>query len=202
MLAILKAFWWDIKTSRSRLRILLAVVRDIPGDGGKALRRMLLARHFSSCGKNVVIHEGVRVRNIHRITLADGAEIGVDCFMQGGGGITIGRDAMLGPGVKIWSVNHRFDDPGRAIRDQGYDYAAVTIGDGCWLGLNVVVLPGVELPEGCVVSAGSVVGIKRYPPYSIIAGFPARVIGNRREPATGPAGEHPLPGDRTAPPAE
>ena len=184
MLDILKALWWDVKSARCRLRFLLAFLRDIPGDVGKAARGRLLARHFASCGRGVIIHEGARFRNIHLIRVADGAEIGVDSFLQGGGGITIGVNAMLGPGVKIWSANHRFDDVDTPIRDQGYEFAAVSIGDGCWLGANVIVLPGVDLPEGCVVSAGSVVGVKRYPPYSLLVGNPARVIGNRRS-ATG-----------------
>jgi acetyltransferase-like isoleucine patch superfamily enzyme len=187
VLEILKALWWDLKTARCRLRFLLAFLRDIPGDVGKAARARLLARHFASCGDDVIIHEGARFRNIHKIHVADGAEIGVDNFLQGGGGITIGRNAMLGPGVKVWSANHRFDDLDTPIRDQGYDFASVTIADGCWLGANVIVLPGVDLAEGCVVSAGSVVGVKRYPPYSIMAGNPARVIGNRRPAAADPA---------------
>ena len=40
-------------------------------------------------------------------------------------------------------------------------------------------MPGVNLPDGVVVSACAVVGIKTYKPYCIIAGNPARVIGYR-----------------------
>lgn len=181
MKQILKAFYRDIKDPYARLNILLAMLRETPGTFGQLLRQRFWSPYFGSIGPNVRIHQGVRFRNLHQIYVAEGVEIGVDCFLQGGGCITLGQNVMLGPGTKIWSVNHRFTDVDRPIVDQGYDQAAVTIGDGCWLAANVFVLPGVELPEGCVVCAGSVVGVKKYPPYSIIGGFPARVIGNRRQ---------------------
>ena len=177
---LLKQFWWELRDEYGRMNLLAWMLRDVPGEFGAALRYRKLRRHFGSCGERVRINEGFRFRNLHGIHVADGAEIGVDNFLQGGGGIHLGRDVMLGPGVKIWSVNHRYDDPEAPIAEQGYNKAEVRIGDGCWLGANVIVLPGVCLPEGCVVSAGSVVGIKRYPPHSVIAGFPARVIGNRK----------------------
>ena len=57
-------------------------------------------------------------------------------------------------------------------------------GRGCWLGADVFVMPGVDLPEGCVVAARSVVAKKAYPPFSILAGYPARVVGRRDVPET------------------
>nr|WP_304437690.1 DapH/DapD/GlmU-related protein [Frigoribacterium sp. Leaf44] len=52
----------------------------------------------------------------------------------------------------------------------------VTIEDGCWIGANVTILPGVTLGRGSVVGAGSVV-TKSYPPNSKLAGSPARPMG-------------------------
>ena len=86
---------------------------------------------------------------------------------------------VLESGVKIWTVNHRFDDTEAAISDQGFSEDAVVIGRGCWLGANVFVMPGVLLPRDCVVSACTVLSKKKYPPGAIIAGYPARAIGRR-----------------------
>jgi acetyltransferase-like isoleucine patch superfamily enzyme len=59
--------------------------------------------------------------------------------------------------------------------------APVIIEDGCWLGANVTILKGVTLGRGCVVAAGAVV-TNSFPPYSIIAGVPARLIKMRFTP--------------------
>ena len=54
----------------------------------------------------------------------------------------------------------------------------VSIGDDCWLGRRVMVMPGVTIGDGCVIAAGAVV-TKDIPPYSVAGGVPARVIKNR-----------------------
>jgi maltose O-acetyltransferase len=54
----------------------------------------------------------------------------------------------------------------------------VVIGDHAWIGYRALVLPGVTIGEGGVVAAGAVV-TKDVPPYAIVAGNPARVVGQR-----------------------
>lgn len=49
------------------------------------------------------------------------------------------------------------------------------IGDDVFLGANAVVLPGAKIGDGCIIGAGAVVG-KEVPPYSVVAGNPAKVI--------------------------
>jgi acetyltransferase-like isoleucine patch superfamily enzyme len=51
----------------------------------------------------------------------------------------------------------------------------VVVGEGTWLGINVVVLPGVTIGKGCIVGANSVV-TKDLPDYSVAAGAPARIL--------------------------
>ena len=91
----------------------------------------------------------------------------------------VATKTVIGPGAKIWSANHGFSDPSIPIQDQEYENKKVIIGNGCWIGANAFLMPGVNLGEGCIVSAGAVVGAKNYPAYKIIAGNPARVIGTR-----------------------
>lgn len=50
----------------------------------------------------------------------------------------------------------------------------VTIGDDCWIGGNVTILPGVNIGEGCTIGAGSVV-TRDIPPFSVAVGSPCRV---------------------------
>ena len=113
--------------------------------------------------------------------IGDNVILGVDNFYQAGGGIEIGDETCFGPGVSVWSQNHKFDDPEVAVYKQGYDYKKVVIGKRVWIGANVFIMPGAELGDGSIVSAGAVVGAKKFPPYSILAGNPARFIGKREK---------------------
>jgi len=192
LIEYLKLFYWDFKDEIGRFNYYNTILMHIPGNLGLALRRKIVTRYFELCGVDVHISEGVRFRGIHKLKVGDHVRLGVDNFIQAGGGVTLGNGVMLGPGVKIWSVNHKYDDLNIPIYDQGYDHEAVTIGDGVWLGANVFVLPGVTIPEGCVVSAGSVVHKKSYPPYSILVGNPCRVVGNRKRDAEGKPPSDPL----------
>jgi acetyltransferase-like isoleucine patch superfamily enzyme len=176
---LIKIFFWEMKDKIGRFNYLNAIIMQIPGSFGLELRRIIIPRYFKSCGKDIHILEGVRFRGIHMIEVGDNVRIGIDVFIQGTGGVKLDNDVMLGPGVKIWSVNHKYDDIKIPIPDQGYNYDPVTIGKGVWIGADSFVLPGVNIPEGCVVSAGSIVHKKSYPPYSILIGNPCRVVGTR-----------------------
>ena len=180
MLSILKRIFWDLQDPIGRFNYKCVLWGNFPGKAGLMLRNKHIPPYFGEAGEGIIIHQGVRYRNVHKLKAGDGAEIGVDNFLQAGGGITLGKRVMLGPGVKIWSISHNFADLESPLSEQGYQREEVVIGDDCWLGANVFIFPGVHLPEGCVVSAGSVVAKKRYPAFSIIAGYPARVIGNRQ----------------------
>ena len=112
------------------------------------------------------------------ITVHDGVGINKFCFLDGNGGIEIGADTLISPGVQCLSGNHIIDDPDVPIKYQGTTYGKVTIGEDCWLGTNAVVLPGVTIGRGAVIGAGAVV-TKDIPDHAIALGIPARVVGHR-----------------------
>jgi len=176
---MLKQIYWTIKHPTERLLFGIAFVRNIPGNVGVIIRLRLLPRYFARCGNNLQVQEHVRFINIHNISIGNDVVLANGSFLQGAGEIVLGDDVLLGPDVKIWSTTHIFEDLNTPISQQGYEYKKVILGDGVWIAANSIVLPGVHLPAGCIVSAGSVVGIKKYPEYAILAGNPARVIGNR-----------------------
>lgn len=96
----------------------------------------------------------ITLLNDHGITIGDRVSIGARCWLNGFGGIAIGSDTMIGPGVFIHSANHKIV-VGRVDPDE-WDERPVTIGRGCWVGAGSIVLPGTTLDDGCVVGAGSV----------------------------------------------
>lgn len=86
--------------------------------------------------------------------------------------ISIGRDCMIADGVQIFSGDGHpvFKDGKRVNPDK-----TVTIGDNVWIGLNAIILKGVNIGRGAIVASGAVVS-KDVPPNSIVAGNPAKVI--------------------------
>lgn len=92
------------------------------------------------------------------------------------GSIIIEKDVMLGSGVHIYVSNHRFDLPGKNIIDQGHSNAqTVVLKEGCWIGANCIILPGVTVGKNAVVGAGSVVTAP-IDDCSVAVGNPAKVV--------------------------
>ena len=90
--------------------------------------------------------------------------------------IIIEDDVLMGSGVHIYVNNHKFDNPNVALIDQGhYPAKSVTLKQGCWLGANVIVLPGVTIGQNSVVGAGSIV-TKSIPDRVVAVGNPAKII--------------------------
>jgi acetyltransferase-like isoleucine patch superfamily enzyme len=87
--------------------------------------------------------------------------------------IVIGSDVSIGPEAAILTLGH--DPRSPEFADRG---GPVSIGDRVWIGYRALVLPGVCIGEGAVVGAGSVV-TRDVAPFTIVAGNPARVIGER-----------------------
>lgn len=113
------------------------------------------------------------------IHIGDGCGIGEYSSVGGSGGVSIGKNTIIGQYFSAHPENHNFRDLSRPIREQGTTRMAICIEEDCWLGARVTVLGGVTIGKGSVIAAGSVV-TRDVPPYSIVAGVPGRVVGSRR----------------------
>jgi acetyltransferase-like isoleucine patch superfamily enzyme len=145
------------------------------GVTGEYLRRRLLKFIVARIGKDVVISFG-SILTKPSIEIADGVYIGSYCLL---GDVRIGKNTLIADQVCIPSGSgqhgiRRLDLP---IRDQEGEFRTVRIGEDCWIGSSAVVLA--DVGNHCVVGAGSVV-TRPVDDYQIVAGNPAKVIGNRR----------------------
>lgn len=92
-------------------------------------------------------------------------------FQNFSGKIYLGKGCYIAPNVGIITANHRID-----ALDEHTEGRDVKIGSACWLGMNSIILPGVELGHNTIVGAGSVV-TKSFPEGNvIIGGVPAVLI--------------------------
>ncbi|CAO2657253.1 Nn.00g033790.m01.CDS01 [Neocucurbitaria sp. VM-36] len=92
----------------------------------------------------------------------------LDCSL-----VTIGNRCMFGPNVSIFAATHEAEVQSR--RDDIEYGRPVVIGDDCWIGGNVVILPGVTIGRGCTIGAMSVVS-RDIPDFSVAMGQPAKVV--------------------------
>lgn len=84
---------------------------------------------------------------------------------------------MLGPGVIIYSREHGID-LNDSIRNQPKISEKIIIGDDVWIAAGAIILKGIKIGKGAVVSAGSIVN-RDVPKNAIVAGNPARIIKYR-----------------------
>ncbi|SHM56839.1 Acetyltransferase (isoleucine patch superfamily) [Cyclobacterium lianum] len=112
------------------------------------------------------------------LKVGDQSSIGPYAYIGCSGYIEIGNNVMMSPRVSIYSENHNFGDTGRPMIEQGVTRSFVKIEDDCWIASHAVILAGVTIGKGSVVAAGSIV-TRDVPPFSLVAGNPAKVIKTR-----------------------
>ncbi len=128
---------------------------------------------------SILICTGV-IQNLGKgIIICDNVGINARAYIGGQGGVTINKNVIIGPDVKIFSENHVFDNLQKPIKQQGEKRNEVIIKEDCWIGAGAILLAGVVLGKGCIVAAGSVVN-KSFPDYSIIGGVPAKLLKSRQ----------------------
>jgi acetyltransferase-like isoleucine patch superfamily enzyme len=125
------------------------------------------------------VHPSVSFRRAENVILGSYTRIQNNCCLWASPNaeIRVGDNTGLGPGTCVFSSNHQFA-PGTPYHRQPWTEQSVTIGQDVWIGAGCIILPGVEIGDGAVVAAGSVV-TKNIPANSIAAGVPARVIRSR-----------------------
>jgi galactoside O-acetyltransferase len=164
------------------------LLRENVGRGTKLNIRSVISgrRGYVEIGSKSIIHCAFSFdRSSAKIRIGDNCFIG-NSHIVAAQEVNIGNDVVISWGVTIvdhnshsldWEIRKRDVSDwhvGSKIWDD-VSMAPVIIRDRVWIGFNASILRGVTLGEGAVVGAGSVV-TKDVPPYTVVAGNPARVI--------------------------
>lgn len=135
--------------------------------------RCTVGRFASIRPTNVMVNEAGE-----GLKLGNNSNIGPYSWIGCSGYIELGDNVMMGPRVSLLAENHNFERTDIPMKEQGVTRGTIVIEDDCWLGANCSVLSGVRVGRGSIIATGAVV-TKDVPPWSIVAGVPARVIRTR-----------------------
>lgn len=149
----------------------------IPGRTGKFFRGWLYSAILKA-GRGLQVEEDVKIRGAGNLRMGTHVGLGKGTWINARGGVVIGNDVMIAPGVRIISNGHRMDAQDVPMIQQGLYSKPIHIESDVWIGADVIVLPGVAIGNGAVVAAASVV-TKDVPPKAIVAGSPAKVVKMR-----------------------
>jgi acetyltransferase-like isoleucine patch superfamily enzyme len=136
-------------------------------------------RHVRFAGPGNVSPDAV-FQNAARIEIGHRVRIGSRCHLWAGpshGRIILGDDVLFGPDVLLTAASYRHD-LGSPVTDQPMAEADIVIGNDVWLATRAIILPGTTIGDGSIIAAGAVVK-GDFPPMSIIAGSPARIVSHR-----------------------
>jgi acetyltransferase-like isoleucine patch superfamily enzyme len=133
-------------------------------------------------GNNVYVGHYAILKGYYknRMVIGNNVWIGQHCLLHSAGGLTIGDNVGIGPGVRITTARH--EERGRDVPILFAELAVspVVLKDECNIGVNAVILSGVTVGRGAQVGAGAVV-VEDVPDYAVVSGVPARVRRMRPE---------------------
>ena len=134
-------------------------------------------------GKNCSVAPGAVIQG--NVTMGENCSVQAYSVLVGygigenrSGEIRIGNNVRIAPHVMMVAANHVYQDPAVPICQQGLDHKPIVIEDDVWIAGRANILAGVTIGKGSVIAAGAVV-TKDVPPYSVMAGVPAKKIKDR-----------------------
>lgn len=122
--------------------------------------------------KNITLYNTCTV--VGDVQVGENTWVGPYTSLDGTGGLKIGQFCSISAAVHI--LSHDTVKWALSKGQAAYEYAPVSIGDCCFIGVGAVIMKGVTIGNHCLVAAGAVV-TKDVPDKTIVAGVPAKPIG-------------------------
>lgn len=148
------------------------------GGGVRTYGRPRIVNHGKiTIGAGTVLRSTVTAVELHAapgacLTIGDGCAINFGCSFSADQEITLGNRVYVGPYVVIMDTQFH-DIHERRARPRP---KPVIIDDDVWIGVKASIMPGVRVGKGAVIAAHALVN-KDVPPYTVVAGVPAKQIG-------------------------
>ena len=128
---------------------------------------------------------GTEVLEPERLSIGHRSIIGRGCLIDARGGIEIGDDVNISSYSRLMTAKHLIHDP-----EFPAAYGGIVVERQAWIAMGATVLGGVTIGEGAVVAANATV-THDVPPFAIVTGTPATVVGERSQPQTYELGYRP-----------
>jgi len=141
-------------------------------------RRFLLRMFGAQIGARVHVYPTVRIAMPWNLDLREQSAIGDGAILYALGLIHVGAAATISQGAHLCAGTHDYNDPTMPLVK-----SPVTIGAGAWICADAFVGPGVTIGDYAIVGARGV-AVKDVPTGAIVAGNPARAIGQRTPPGS------------------
>ena len=138
------------------------------------IRKLLYFLGGMKIGRGSTIHMGARFYDPRNIVVGEDTIIGEKAVLDGRATLKIGDHVDLASEVMIYNSKHNIDDEFFTATD-----SSVEIDDYVFIGPRAIIMPGVKVGKGSIIAAAAVV-TKDVPPFAIVAGIPAKIIGERR----------------------
>lgn len=162
-------FFDDERSNRLRPQILTEVVGQFMNDAERA--------RLYGLPETTRIRERAKVLAPEHLVIGDHCYIGEGAMLDASGGLEIGEHTGIGTGALIYTHTSWLNNV--TLNNQGgsdlIERKPVTIGKGCFIGANSVIMPGVTIGDFATVQPLALV-IKDVPPRCLVAGNPARVF--------------------------
>ena len=147
-----------------------------------AIRWGLYRLLFKELKSFPLIYPNVILTHTYGLAVGKSFSINSGALIDARGGVTIGDSVMVGPYAVLISSEHDFKQLETAMSNRNHVLKPVVIGDDVWIGAHAVIIAGITIGNGAVISAGAVV-TRDVGAYQIVGGVPAKVIGNREDQA-------------------
>lgn len=148
--------------------------------------RISIGRKFTACSSakynSVGVFQRVTIKALAKDSVIKiGDEVGVSGATISGRNVSIGNRVLIGSGALITDSDAHAIPPNLRSNPKYIRSSPIVIEDDVFIGARAIVLKGVTIGKGAVIGAGSVV-MKDVPEMTIVAGNPAKVVGDVRDP--------------------